>query len=110
MPFYLGQLECMFEKQYYHWVTYNAIQRLISDGFLDRYERITKDGNRVHFVARPRDERGIVERHIASTLRFLERVWAPELSDIRGKHLASLVKAELRANGFTILGENAKTY
>jgi hypothetical protein len=110
MPYYLGQLECMFEKKYYHWVTYNAIQRMISDGFLVLYERITKDGNRVHFVARPRDEQGIVGGHIDSTLSRLERVWAPELSEIRGKHLPALVKAELRANGFTILGENSNTY
>jgi len=110
MPYYLGQLECIFEKKHYHWVTYNAVQRLIADGFLALHERTTKDGNEVHFVARPRDEQRIVDGHIASTLGLLERVWTPELSAIRGKHLAALVKAELRAHGFTIVAENSRTY
>jgi hypothetical protein len=110
MPFYLGQLECMFEKKYYHWVTYNAVQRLLADKFLVQYKRTMKNGNRVYFVARPHDEQRIVEGHITSIVDFLERVWIPELSTIRGKHLAALVKAELRAHGFTIVKENSNSY
>jgi hypothetical protein len=110
MPFYLGQLECMFEKKYYHWVTYNAVQRLLEDDFLVLYERTTKDGNKVHFVARPIDDDRMIERHIDKTLHLLQKVWMPELSAIRGKHLAALVKAELRAHGFTIVKENSNSY
>ncbi len=35
--FYLKQLQVKFEKKYFHWVTANAVNELITDGFLRFY-------------------------------------------------------------------------
>jgi hypothetical protein len=109
MPYYVGQLECIFEKHFFHWITYSAIGLLISEGFLQD-KGTTIAGNPVKFVYRANLPDRNVDSHIKSAANILNIVWDEEMSRIRGRHLEALVKAELRANDFTIVGTHIKSY
>ena len=110
MPFYIGQLEVMFEKQFFHWITYKAIRNLIEDDYLEVEETQTRDRQRVNFVFRSGLAIKQVRVHIRNAVTLLEQAWATPLSATRGKHLEVLVKQELRANGLTITGEHTNTH
>ncbi|MBI2979232.1 MAG: hypothetical protein HYY41_00110 [Chloroflexi bacterium] len=102
MPYYVGQLECMFEKKYFHWVTHRAIRLLIGEGYLKESSAVIA-GNDVTFVHRPKLSPAVVNRHINSAKRLLITAWSEEMAKMRGAHLEALVRAELRANGFRII-------
>ena len=51
MPFWLTQLECIFEKTYFHWITYQAVKQLEAEGFLVEYDAALR-GKRMNFFAR----------------------------------------------------------
>jgi len=105
-PFYLTQLEVLLEKQYFHWITYRAITSLVSDGYLKEYRLTTKYGSPVIFVVRSSSanegREKLISTHIKSKIKLIESISDPHFTNIIGKHLQFLVKAELRANGFTI--------
>jgi len=113
-PYYLTQLEVLFEKQYFHWITYRAIKSLVSDGYLTEYPITTKYGSPVIFVTRStpqsteRDQ--ITLTHIKSKVKLIETISKPEFTAVIGKHLQFLVKYELRANSFTIETEDSNEY
>jgi hypothetical protein len=109
MPFYIGQLQCQFEKQFFHWITYKAIRELLGESFLGNTDT-TIAGNAVKFVYRANLPSKTVNSHIKSAAQLLATVWDDEISKVRGKHLEALVKAELRANAFTIVGTHARSY
>jgi len=64
----------------------------------------------MHFFARAGTERDKVFRHIASSLKLLEPARTVEMTSVVGHHLQALVRAELRANQFEIVGTNTRTY
>jgi hypothetical protein len=113
-PYYLTQLEVLFEKQYFHWITYRAIKSLVSDGYLTEHPITTKYGAPVIFVARSTAQSAkreqITSTHIKSKLKLIETISKHEFTDIIGRHLQFLVKSELRANSFIIEAENSNKY
>jgi len=109
MPYYIGQLECMFEKKYFHWVTHSAVRLLINDGFLKESNTVIA-GNPMTFVHRPNLSAAVLNKHINAAKRLLKIVWSEEMAKMRGTHLEALVRAELRANGFLIVGIHTKQY
>lgn len=109
MPYYIGQLECLFEKHFFHWITYNAIKLLVGEDYLEEKD-ITIGGNPVKFVYRANLASTTVNSHIKSAARLLVTVWDEEISKVRGKYLEALVKAELRANSFVVVGMHTRKY
>jgi hypothetical protein len=113
-PYYLTQLEVLFEKRYFHWITYRAIKSLVSDGYLDDRVFPTKYGSSVIFVFRPpsddQNRQRVLSAHINSKLKLIESFSEPQFTAIIGRHLQYLFKSELRANQFTIICQDCNEF
>jgi len=48
--FYSRQLEVMFEREYFHWVTNRAVRRLITEGRIHTEERQLSTGSVIKLV------------------------------------------------------------
>lgn len=113
-PYYIRQLQVSFEKDYYHWITANAIGSLIKDKFFTKFEAPLKYGNPAIFIvptstATP-ERQPIILKHIDSRRKIIELFSTPSNTRMVGKHLQYLVKNELRANGFNIISENSSEF
>jgi hypothetical protein len=54
--FYIKQLEVMFEKKFFHWITGRALGELIGEGFLKMVEMpLSVEGTRVKFLFDPQN-------------------------------------------------------
>lgn len=113
-PYYLTQLELLFEKRYFHWITYRAIKSLVSDGYLQELAVPTKYGTSVSFVFRPSppdaNKQRVLSTHTNSKLKLIESFSDPQFTGIVGKHLQFLFKSELRANQFTIVCQDCNEF
>ncbi len=113
-PYYLRQLQVAFEKDYFHWITYNAIRYLVDFGILVQYLGRTKYGSTVFFVVPANtvtpQRQNMIQTHIKSKIKVIELFSNPDVSHAIGRHLHALVKAELRANDFTVVAENANQF
>ena len=113
-PYYLTQLEVLFEKRYFHWITYRAIKSLVSDGYLEERLEPTKYGSSVVFVFRPlsddENRQRVLSAHVNSKLKLIESFSDPQVTRIIGKHLQYLFKSELRVNQFTIICQDCNEF
>src|SRR5579864_1591070 len=48
--FYSRQLEVLFEREYFHWVTNRALRRLVDEGRVRTEERQLSTGSAIKFV------------------------------------------------------------
>src|SRR5438034_8451667 len=69
--FYVRQLQCLFEKRFYHWVTDRAILRLEQESFLVRIPRVGRTGVTIHFYVH-RSHR-YPARRINEMMRIIEQ-------------------------------------
>jgi len=122
-PFFLGQLQIHFEKNFFPWISYNGLESLVEDGFLTTYEYddiYTQDDGlenitKLKFYARSdacntSGEEETMKRHAYLTGKVVDEYSSVENRDMIGKHLHALVKLTLQAEGFKIVDENSNEY
>jgi len=107
-PFYVTQLQTLLETEHFPWIVYQAASQLVEEDVLDKYETPTRYHRRVVFffnkkLATP-EYKPILGTHIKSICGLIDKYSKPSIGKALGDHLEGLVKAELRAQVFNIVG------
>jgi hypothetical protein len=120
-PFYLSQLEAFYENEFFPWVISDATRQLVSEGFLRKFEADSVPGmetldnlTRISFFVNSEALDGVSDDNIkvrmGNIAKLVNRYSSPTNSEMLGKHLEALVRAELRAQGFSIAGVHTNEY
>mgnify|MGYP001047063267 CR=1 FL=1 len=113
-PYYVTQLQTLLEKNHFPWIVYQAAIELIDKKHLSRIEIKTNYHERVVFFFNAKldipDYRPRLEKRVQLIGRLIDRYSKPTVTMALGKHLEGLVKAELRAQGFKIVGIHTAEY
>jgi len=107
---YIGQLQVLLEIKFFQWIVYNATMQLLREGYLKQKQVPTKYADKVIFVYHHKFTEEQMTTRITNTAKLIDRYSHPRNADALGKHLEGLVKAELRANNFTITGSHTNEY
>ena len=113
-PYYVTQLQTLLEKWHFPWIVYQGASKLIDEGFLSKTETTTKYHKRVVFFFNRKldtpEYKPTLETHTRSICKLIDRYSDPLVGYALGKQLEGLVKAELRAQGFKIVGIHTSEY
>jgi len=106
--FYMQQLEVLFEKPFFHWVTFAAINELIDEGVLKPEERPLLGETRIKFVFK----RGYryYKRRIREKLQVVREFSDPAIGEACGRQAEVLFFNSLANRGFTSHGQNTNEY
>jgi len=113
-PYYVAQLQTLLENQFFPWITHQAAEQLVNQKILSKIETSTKCHSKVVFfynakLNTPKLKRP-VEVHIKSIGKLIDSYSDHTVCKALGDHLEGLVKAELRAQGFKIVGMHTRKY
>jgi len=121
-PYYLAQLQVLYETDSFPWIVSDAIKLLTNEGFLTKIDasNMPKLGKlkyvkQIGFfvnsqaIKDQKDEKRIKNRAYRLA-QIVDKYSSPTVSKMIGDHLESLVKAELRAQHFNIVGTNTNEY
>jgi hypothetical protein len=106
--FYLKQLEVLFEKPFYHWITAKATNQLIAEGWLRAEEVPLGDATRVKLVVH-RSHR-YYRRQIGQSLEVIREYSRPEIAAGCGEQADVLFFNALASRGFLWAGEDTNEY
>ena len=113
-PYYVTQIQTLLENKHFPWIVYQALNRLVKEGYLTKVEVKTKFHDRVVFFFNKKLDtpsyRPTMNKHIKSICKLIDKYSHPNISRALGKQLEGLVKAELRAQGYRIVGVHTATY
>jgi hypothetical protein len=113
-PYYVAQLQTLLEKQFFPWITHQAAEQLVNEKVLSKITTTTKYHGKVVFFYNARLDKSnlklTVEKHVKSTCKLIDKYSDPSVCKAFGEHLEGLVKAELRAQGFKIVGARTNKY
>jgi len=113
-PYYMKQLQVLLETRFFPWIVSQAVNELVEEGHLSRVEVSTKYHEKVIFFFNKRLDtssyRPTMNRHIHSICRLIDRYSDPKVCRALGHQLEGLVKAELRVQGFRIVGIHSSEY
>jgi len=108
--YYIGQLQVLLEDDFFPWIVYNALMRLIQQRDLKQQIAPTRYADKVTFIYHRKFTKTQVSTRIRNTARLIDRYSHPRVAEALGKHLEGLVKAELRAQGFEIISTHTNEY
>lgn len=121
-PYYQTQLEIFYENEYFPWVIGNALRELVDENFLVliqgkdiphfnslRYITTINFFVNKNAITTFEDETRIKARCL-NIAKLVDNYSSIENSTVLGKHLESLVKAELKAQQFRIVGISTNEY
>jgi len=121
-PFYQSQLQILHEKDFYTWVVVDALRELVEEGFLTKitegdipnFETLKNLKHlNFYFNSGAVTTAGELEEMQEKTFRIAKVVNEysdPTITKNVGDHLETLVKQELRAQNFTVVGENTNEF
>ena len=106
--FYSRQLEVLFEREYFHWVTNRALRSLVLEGVLTMEPRLLDIGSQIKLVW---NKRYRFPRRAALGVYELVNRYATSATDgtlgMQGEHL---VLAAFARNKFVLIGEETREY
>ncbi|MFA5366048.1 MAG: hypothetical protein WC325_12775 [Candidatus Bathyarchaeia archaeon] len=114
IPYHLTQIEVIWENDFFHWITGQAANQLVEEKFLSKIETSTKTQDKVVFFFNAKldtpDSKKQVLKHVKIHCQLIDKYSDDEILKNLGKHLEALVRAELRAQGFTIAETHSNKY
>lgn len=119
-PFYITQLEVLYERDFFPWVTADAIGVLTEDGIVTKFRKtdlpeseklrnlsdIVFVANRAAYSENPT----LVRRHAQTIAELVNSYSHPTVTKAVGDQLEGLVKYEIRANQFKIDGVHTNKF
>ena len=113
-PYYIRQMQVLLENDFFPWIVYHALMHLVERGRLVKKRYVSRHKRKlVYFYNRrlhTRKSRPIMMTHIKSSSKIVDSYATAKISKYLGKHLEALVKSELRAQGFEIVGVSSNEY
>lgn len=107
--YYIGQLQVILENDFFSWIAYNATMELVKAGYLSFQVVNTKHADKVTFVYH-HSFTGKMDTRLKNIAKLIDKYSNHTVAEALGRHLEGLVRAELRAQGFTIISTNAREY
>jgi hypothetical protein len=106
--FYGRQIEVIFEKTYFHWITHKALRELTNEGLVATELRSTPGGNtlRLYWSKRNRYPR----RAAAEIVRHVQDHSDPEMTSALGSQAEQLFAVAAAREGFRPLGPAIRRY
>jgi hypothetical protein len=113
-PFHFRQLQVLFETQFFHITTAQALYELINEGLLHPLS-YKAGANNVMFlvpsrVASSHKGKRILGSHMKAKAKTIALYDSPDISKDLGAHFEALVKQELRANQLQIVSTHTNSY
>jgi hypothetical protein len=106
--FYLKQLEVLFEKHFFHWVTARAVSRLVEDEVLGT-ELVPIEGEtKARFVFNRRHR--YYKRQIDKSLGIIRNYSRPDIAGGCGEQADTLFCHGLLKRGFGLVGEDVNEH
>nr|MDO8080833.1 hypothetical protein [Candidatus Freyarchaeota archaeon] len=102
-PYHRKQIEVLFEKKYFHWLTDRNVNFLINEAFLK--EKTTKVANFVY-----RANIRYIDREINRRIKLIEKYSAPDIMRAVGEYAEMLSEYMFRINSFKILDTHTNEY
>ncbi len=119
-PFYITQLQVLYEHDFYPWVTADAIHILNEDNIITQFRKFDlpepqklSNVRDIVFNAHSHaysENASLVKRHAQGIAGLVNRYSNPACTKAVGDHLEGLVKYELRANEFQITGTHTNEF
>ena len=106
--YYLKQLEVFFEKEFFHWITANAINSLLGEGFLKSYELPLGSRTRVKFVFNKSNRYYI--RNANKNIKIIQKYSNPIVARACGKEAEDLFRLALLEKNFKFIGKDINKY
>jgi len=106
--YYLKQLEVLFERQFFHWITAKAVNELIEEGLLGKEEVPLQKGTSVKFVFNKR-----LRYHkmlIRKCLKIIREYANPTIAIACGRQAEVLFFNALTNKGFLSKGQSINEY
>ncbi len=111
--FYLKQLQVIFERQFFHWITAKAIGELAAEGrlrdfFVALLAVAGEEATQVRFIFHPRNRytKRVIQRKIALVRRFSTEA----MGRACGRQAEILFSRTLLSKGFRQVAENVRVY
>ena len=104
----MSQLEVLFEDDYFHWRTSDALIQLRREGFLS--DRVVEIPNSIRLVVLWRRNVRYVERSIQDHLALVEAYSSPSMSRASGDYAEILVDLGLTRLGLHQAARNTRSY
>jgi hypothetical protein len=102
--YYIRQLEVLFEKKFFHWITARAISELIDKGFLKVQEEVLIGATRVKFVFHHRVR--YFKRLVRRNIRIIRGYSEHTIARACGRQAEVLFCNALLRRGFSLVAEN----
>jgi hypothetical protein len=106
--FYGRQIEVVFEKTYFHWITHKALRELTKEELIATELRITRSGNKVRLYWSKRNR--YPKRAAAAIVKQVEEHSNPELTRAIGHHAETLFGVAAAREGFRVRGPSLRTF
>jgi hypothetical protein len=106
--FYSRQLEVLFEREYFHWLTNRAIRRLISEGRIRTETRQLSTGSEIKLLWH-RNYR-FYKRSADEVFKLVDNYTVSATDGALGMQGEHLVLAAFARQKFLLVGEETKTY
>lgn len=100
--FYGRQIEVIFEKKYFHWITHKALNELVKEGVILSEVRTTPGGNqlRLYWLRSNR----YWKRTAQEIVQLVHEHSSPDLTKALGHHAESLFAVAAGRQGFKVDG------
>ncbi|HET8720274.1 MAG TPA: hypothetical protein VFM64_04690 [Candidatus Nitrosotenuis sp.] len=115
-PLHLSVIHRKMEEKYHSWYVNEALKKLKKKKILSYQVARTDSIRRITFFYpsifdAEQSKKNQITKKIRKSCMLIEKYSNPKITRTLGKHLHSLIKAELRAQGFTIVKEGrVKSY
>ena len=106
--FYGRQIEVIFEKTYFHWITHKALKELTNEGLVTTEMRVTPGGNNLRLYWSRRNR--YPKRAAAFIVNQVELHSDPEMTRAIGYQAESMFAVAAAREGFRVLGPAIRTF
>ncbi|MBJ9756644.1 hypothetical protein [Burkholderia cepacia] len=106
--FYSRQLEVLFEREYFHWVTNRAVRGLIAEGFLGMEARRLSIGSEIKLVWNKKFR--FYKRAANDVFELVDRYTSSATDGTLGMQGEHLVLAAFARRQFLLLSEESRSY
>lgn len=106
--YYVMQLQVIFERKFFHWITYKAVDELVSEEKLKDKIEALGTGTTVRFIFHPSCRS--TTRQIKRKLNLIHRFSTEEVSRGCGRYAELLFSRGLMMVGFKFIAQNTREY
>ncbi len=109
--FYMRQLQVRFEKDYYHWITCNAVRSLVKEDYLRQIdEKIDMGSNSLHLHFFVHSTNRYPKRDINVVKKIISEFSQPPITSGCGNRAEILFAAGLASRGFVPVQQKVREY